>query len=55
MRVALVVGTRLILINQGSAFWHGAPVQWVRFLLNFAVPFLVSSYSGAKVRLDGRK
>lgn len=52
VRVALVVGTCLNLINQGSAIWHGAPVEWGKFLLNYAVPFLVSSYSGAKARLD---
>lgn len=52
VRVALVVGTCLNLINQGSSIWHGAPVEWGKFLLNYAVPFLVSSYSGAKARLD---
>lgn len=50
LKVALVVGTCLNAINQGSAIWHGAPVDWPRIALNYLVPYLVSSYSGAKVR-----
>ena len=50
LKVALVVGSCLNAINQGSASWHGAPVDWPRFALNYLVPFMVSSYSGAKVR-----
>ncbi len=52
MRVAVVVGACLNLINQGLPVWHGAPVDWAKFALNFIVPFLVASYSGAKARLD---
>lgn len=52
VRVALIVGTCLNLINQGSAIWDGGAVEWGKLLLNFSVPFLVSSYSGAKARLD---
>ena len=50
LKVALVVGTCLNAINQGSAIRHGAPVDWPRIALNYLVPFLVSSYSGAKAR-----
>lgn len=50
LRVALVVGTCLNFINQGSAILHGGPVQWSKLLLNFAVPYLVASYSAARVR-----
>jgi hypothetical protein len=50
--VALVACCCLNQINQGSAIWHGAPVEWGKFLLNFTVPLLVSSYSGAKARLS---
>lgn len=49
-RVALVVGTCLNLINQGPAIWHGEAVQWGKLLLNYLVPYLVASYSAAKVR-----
>lgn len=50
IRVSLFVGTCLNAINQGSQIWHGDGIDWGRFLLNYAVPFLVSSYSAAKVR-----
>ncbi len=49
LKVALVVGTILNLINQGSAVWQGASIDWHRLALNYLVPFLVSSYSGAKL------
>ncbi|WP_373490442.1 nitrate/nitrite transporter NrtS [Parasphingorhabdus sp.] len=50
MRVAIVVGTCLNIINQGVAIWHGGDIDWSRFLMNYAVPFLVASYSAAKAR-----
>ena len=50
VRVSLVVGICLNLINQGAAIWNGAPVQWGKLLLNFAVPYAVASYSAAKAR-----
>lgn len=53
-RVALVVGTCLNLINQGAAVWHGGPADWPRLGLNYLVPFLVSSYSGAKARTSSK-
>lgn len=45
IRIALVVGVVLTLINQGSviADGHATTATWVRCLLNFAVPFLVSN------------
>lgn len=47
-RVSLVVGTALNLINQGDAFLAGlSHVDLKLVALNFLVPFLVSSYSGA--------
>lgn len=50
MRVAIVVGTCLNIINQGTTIWHGGGADWPRFLMNYAVPFLVASYSAAKTR-----
>lgn len=52
IKVSLVVGTCLNLINQGAAVWHGAPIDWPRLGLNYLVPFLVSSYSGGKARVS---
>lgn len=46
-RVAIVVGTCLNIINQGETIWHGGGADWPRFLMNYAVPFLVASYSAA--------
>ncbi|GAC1535016.1 MAG: hypothetical protein NVS2B17_04900 [Candidatus Velthaea sp.] len=45
--IALVVGTTLVAINQGSVIARGAvgPETWLRILLNYAVPFCVSSYA----------
>jgi hypothetical protein len=45
IRIALVVGIALTLINQGSviAAGHATVATWVRCALNFIVPFLVSN------------
>lgn len=50
IRVSLFVGTCLNAINQGSALWLGAGVEWGKVLLNYTVPYLVASYSAAKAR-----
>jgi hypothetical protein len=50
--VSLFVGTCLNVINQGPAIWRGAGVEWDKLLLNFAVPYLVASYSAAKARRE---
>jgi hypothetical protein len=45
IRVALVVGTILSVVNQGSVIVGGdaTPVSWVRVGVNYLVPYLVSS------------
>lgn len=53
IKVSLFVGTCLNAINQGPAIWRGEPIEWGKMALNFLVPFLVSSYSAAKVRRGG--
>ena len=50
IKVSLFVGTCLNAINQGAAIWHGAGVEWGKVVLNYAVPYLVASYSAAKAR-----
>lgn len=45
VRVSLVVGAILNLINQGGALWSDTPVNWWHMALNFLVPFLVATYS----------
>lgn len=49
-RVSLFVGTILNIINQGPAIVHHEPIEWGKLLLNFAVPYLVASYSAAQAR-----
>lgn len=45
VRVALVVGTILSVVNQGSVIVSGdaTAASWVRVGVNYLVPFLVSS------------
>lgn len=54
LRVALVVGTVLNLINQGEAVFGAAPVNWFKVLLTFAMPYAVSTYGAVAVRLGDR-
>jgi hypothetical protein len=48
LKVALVVGTILNLINQGGRLADGLPPAWFHLALNYLVPYLVSSYSAAR-------
>lgn len=50
IKVSLFVGTCLNAINQGTAIWDGAGVEWSKVMLNYVVPYLVASYSAAKAR-----
>jgi hypothetical protein len=45
VRVALIVGTVLSLINQGSVVFggHETVATWLRIASNYMMPFLVSS------------
>lgn len=48
LKVALVVGAMLNLVNQGGDLLQGLPLHAAQMLLNFVVPFCVSSYSAAR-------
>lgn len=48
LRVALVVGTILNLLNQGGAILTLHGISWFHLLLNYLVPYCVASYSAAK-------
>jgi hypothetical protein len=52
--VALVVGTILNLINQGDAILSGAPLNVIKLLLTYAVPYCVATYGAASYRLAAR-
>ena len=57
IKVALVVGTLLNLINQGGRLVDGLPPSWLHVGLNYLVPYCVSSYSAARneMRRNGEK
>lgn len=48
LKVSLVVGTLLNVINNGEQLWTQHSVNYWRVALNFIVPFCVSSYSAAR-------
>ena len=51
LKVALLIGTLLNLINQGDALFTGTPVNWWKFALTFAMPYAVSTYGAVSLRL----
>ena len=51
LRIALVVGSVLNLINQGDALFGAAPVNWIRLALTYLVPYAVSTYGVVSYRL----
>jgi len=53
LKVALVVGTVLNVINQHQVILLAEPINWTQALLTYCVPFFVSSY-GAVVALRGK-
>jgi len=48
LKVAAVVGTVLNVVNNGEQFWAGQQVDLWHVVLNFLVPYCVSSYSAAR-------
>jgi len=48
LKVSLVVGTMLNLVNQGEYLLAGQGLMIGHALLNYLVPFCVACYSGAK-------
>lgn len=52
LKIALVVGGILNLINQGHAIFGPEAVSISHVLLNFIVPFCVASYSAARNIID---
>lgn len=54
LRIALVVGSILNLVNQGGAILSGSGISWLHVALNYFVPYCVASYSAAKNELTSR-
>ena len=48
LRISLVVGTVLNLINQGGPIFTGSEGSWPHVFLNYLVPYFVATYSAAK-------
>ena len=44
-KLALVVGTLLVIINQGQALLGDAEVNWLKLVLTYMVPYGVSTYT----------
>ncbi|WP_049722364.1 nitrate/nitrite transporter NrtS [Gilvimarinus polysaccharolyticus] len=51
LRIALVVGTLLNIINHGATLMDGLPIPWGHIAMNFIVPYCVASYSAAKNKM----
>ena len=49
--VAIIVGTILNLINQGDALFTGAPLDLVKLMLTYLVPYCVSTYGAVSYRI----
>ena len=52
LRIALVVGTVLNLINQGPRWFRGDGLVLGYCLLNYIVPYCVAAYSAVRTRLQ---
>lgn len=50
LKVAIVVGTALNLINQGDALFGENRIDWIKLALTFAMPYAVSTYGAVAVR-----
>lgn len=49
-KISLVVGSVLNLVNQGDVLWGDTELEIWHFLLNYLVPFGVSSFSAMQAR-----
>ncbi len=49
--VALIVGTVLNLINQGDALLAMAPINWLKLVLTYCVPYAVCTYGAVSQQL----
>lgn len=53
LAVALVVGTILNLINQGDALIGAHPLNLLKLLLTYLVPYCVATYGAVSYQLAG--
>ncbi len=51
-KLAVVVGTLLVIINQGDAVFGDAHLSWVKLVLTYMVPYGVSTYTSVSKDLN---
>jgi len=51
LKVAVVVGTALNLINQYDALFGTVPLNWLKLCLTYAMPYAVSTYGAVAFRM----
>jgi len=49
--VALVVGSVLNLINQGDSLLGAMPINWLKIILTYFVPYAVCTYGAVSFQL----
>jgi len=54
-KLALMVGSLLVVINQWEAFNGAAKFDWVKVVLTYCVPYMVSTYTSVSKDLHHRK
>jgi len=52
LRVALVVGTALTLINQGDRLIAGLAPSWIKMALTYLIPYCVSTHGAVTAMRD---
>lgn len=55
LKVALVVGTLLNIINRGGRLLDGLSPSWFHVALNYLVPYCVSTYSAARNEMTRKR
>lgn len=54
LKIALVVGSLLNLVNQGESLLQGGSISWLHLALNYLVPYCVASYSATRNEIELR-
>ena len=55
LKVAVVVGTALNLINQYDALFGAMALNWLKLCLTYAMPYAVSTYGAVAFRMAQEK
>ena len=52
VKVALIVGTALTLINQGDRLIAGMAPSWIKMVLTYLIPYCVSTHGAVTAMRD---